>query len=268
MIRYFVTGLATALWLVVPSATPSAADAFERQVLVDRAARIVGRFADNPAMLWFDTNIRKAHGVLIVPRLKKGGFIVGGSGGSGVLLARDPRNGQWSPPAFYTIGSITIGLQAGGEISEIILLVMTKRGLDSLLGSTATLGGDISVAAGPVGLGAKGALADIIAYSRSRGLYGGVNIEGAAIVTRDSWNHGYYGRRVIPSDILVRRVVDSRKADGLRQAVARVANGGQIVPATPQQPRRLAPRPSADLAPPVRNHDNGVVSEPLPWRRP
>lgn len=266
-----LAGLATASWLLAVAATPAAADgAFERQVLVERAAEIVTRFAHNPAMLWFRSNLREARGLLIVPRLLKGGFIVGGSGGSGVLLARDPVSGGWSPPAFYTLGSITVGLQVGGEVSEIVMMVMTDRGLDSLLGSTATLGGDISVAAGPIGIGAKASLADIIAYSRSRGLYGGINLEGAVIVTRDSWNHAYYGRRVIPSDILIRRTVSNPEALGLQQTLAGLSGGGftgaSIVPAT-SPPARIVRPAASDLAPPPPSRDDGIVSEPLPLYR-
>jgi len=284
MKRAFLGTLAVSLLTAAAFVAPASADRFERQVLIDRAGYIMERFANNRAMFWFRSNVRKAYGVMIVPRLKKGGFIVGGSGGSGVLLALDQQTGEWSPPAFYTIGSLTVGLQAGGEVSEIVLLVMTKRGLDSLLGSTATLGGDISVAAGPIGLGAKGSTADIVAFSRTRGFYGGINIEGAAIVTRDSWNHDYYGGRVTASDILIRRTVHNPKAEGLRQIVAKVAGtGGGDRPATPRplaQGRPDAPPPLAsrqgytppqgsnDLPPPPQVRDDSVTSEPLPWKKP
>ena len=260
-------GLTAALWLLGAQTAPALADKYERQILVDRSGYVVERFANNPLMGWFRSNVRKAQAVLIVPRLKKGGFIIGGSGGSGVLLARDTNSGQWSPPAFYTMGSVTFGLQAGGEISEIILLIMTKRGLDSLLSDTAKLGGDVSVAAGPVGLGAKAATADVIAFSRTRGFYGGINVEGAVILTRDSWNRGYYGQRVSPSDILIRSAVRNPRAENLRTVVARVGGtNAQIVPATsrPAQNSNL----QRDTVPPPARRDDGVAAESLPWRKP
>ena len=267
--RPLFAGLIAILWLGAAYTTPAAADKFERQVLVDRSGYIIERFANNPLMGWFRSNIRKAQAVLIVPRLRKGGFIVGGSGGSGVMLARDDRTGQWSPPAFYTMGSVTFGLQAGGEVSEIVLLIMTKAGLDGLLSDTAKLGGDISVAAGPIGLGAKAATADVIAFSRTRGFYGGINVEGAVIVTRDSWNRSYYGRRVSPSEILIRRTVSNPKAENLRTVVARVGGTGtqsQIVPATPQTTQNQ--RIQSDTEPPPARQSQGVDAESLPWRRP
>jgi lipid-binding SYLF domain-containing protein len=92
-------------------------------------------------------NVRNAKGVLIIPRLLKGGFIFGGSGGSGALLARDAQTGAWSYPAYYTLGSVTVGPQIGGEAAELILMIMTQRGLDSMMASSVKLGADVEVAA-------------------------------------------------------------------------------------------------------------------------
>jgi lipid-binding SYLF domain-containing protein len=169
----------------------------------------------------FREQVRKAKAVLIVPRLIKAGFIIGGSGGSGTLLALDDKTGTWSYPAFYTMGSGSFGLQIGGAADQVVLLVMTKKGLDSLLSSSFKLGADASVAAGPTGQGKAAATADILAYARSKGAFGGLTVEGSVIKIRDEWNKTYYGQTVRPLDILVLHKVVNTQADPLRQAVGK-----------------------------------------------
>ena len=118
-----------------------------------------------------------------------------------------------------------------------------------------------------MGLGAKAATADVLAFSRTRGFYGGINVEGAVIITRDSWNRGYYGRRVSPSEILIRRSVQNPKAENLRNVVAKVGGtGAQIVPATPQTNQSSNIQRDTEPAPAKR--DEGVAAESLPWRKP
>ena len=118
-------------------------------------------------MAWFRDNLNEAEGVLFIPTSIKGGFIIGGSGGSGVLLARNRVHG-WSYPAFYTMGSVTLGLQIGGEVAEIVHVIKSKAGRDAMLTNEFKLGADISVAAGPVGAGAKAQTADALAFSRTK----------------------------------------------------------------------------------------------------
>ena len=117
----------------------------DTRALVDAAATSVETFSIDPDMEWLRHNMHKARGILIVPQLIKGGFFFGGSGGSGVLLTKGKDN-IWSYPAFYTMGSGTIGFQAGVEVAELILIIMTDRGVDGLLTSSFKLGGDISIA--------------------------------------------------------------------------------------------------------------------------
>ena len=204
-------------------ATAEAATLQGQQNTVNKALTTIRNFQNDPNLTWFRNNVGRARALVIIPTSVKAGFIVGGSGGGGLMLARSPRSGVWSYPAFYRIGSITFGLQIGGEVSEIVLLVMTQRGVDALMASSFKLGGDVSVAVGPVGAGAKAQTADIIAFSRTKGLYGGINLEGAVIDTHDSGNRAYYGRAVSPADIIIRRKVRNRGADRLRGTVARIA---------------------------------------------
>ena len=204
------------------SSSQLAATEATAEALVDAATTSVNTFTIDPDMKWFRDNMSNAKGVLIVPQLVKGGFIFGGSGGSGVLLAKGDDN-IWSDPAFYTMGSGTVGFQIGVEVSEIILMVMTDKGVDALLTSSLKLGGDISIAAGPIGAGAKAQTADILAFSRTKGIYGGVNIEGAVLKIRNDWNHDYYGRDTAPRAILIERSATNSHADELRKAVANLA---------------------------------------------
>ncbi len=211
------------LVIILTAPTAYADDAGKAQSVVDKAQEALQSFAADPEMVWFHDNVDSAKGLLIVPTMVKGGFIFGGSGGSGALLARgDPPQG-WSYPAFYIIGTVTFGLQIGGEVSEIIFLVMTERGMDAFLSSEFKLGGDVSVAIGPVGVGLKAQTADILAFARSKGVYGGLNLEGSVFKIRNDWNQAYYGPGTRPTDIFVTGSVSNQGADSLRAAVAQVA---------------------------------------------
>ncbi len=203
-------------FLILSSTALAKTNYTKAQELVDRSVIVLKRFLADPQMEWFRRHIKEAKGVMIIPQLIKGGFFIGGSGGSGVLLVRDPKYG-WSYPAFYLIGSVSFGLQIGGEVSEIVLLVTTQKGIDALLSTAVKLGGDVSVAAGPVGMGAKAQIADILAFGRSKGAFAGVSIEGAVIKPKDSWNKAYYGRPVRPVEILVLHKVSNPQADKLRR---------------------------------------------------
>ncbi len=211
------------LTLILTVGACASATQNEKQALVERAQASAERFSADPDMSWFRDNLREAEGVLIIPTVAKAGLIIGASGGSGVMLMRgDDEN--WSYPAFYTMGSITLGLQIGGEISEIALVIMTKAARDSMLSNDFRLGGDISVAVGPVGAGAKGQIVDVLAFSRTTaGLYAGLNLEGALFITREAWNRAYYGEDVRAIDILVSGIAGNPGADPLRRVIADAA---------------------------------------------
>lgn len=190
--------------------------------LVDKASIVVTGFAADPDLDWFRGKVKEAKAVLIIPQSIKGAFFVGGSGGSGVLITHDGTTGEWGYPAFYTMGSISIGLQFGGEASEVILLVMTDRGMEKLLTSSFKLGADITLAAGPVGGGAAAQTADVLSYSRSKGAFAGMSLDGAVVKTKDTLNEGYYGKPVSPTDILIRKTVSNPHADTLRKEISTV----------------------------------------------
>ena len=167
----------------------------------------------------------KARGVLIVPALIKAGLIIGGAGGSGVLLAR-AADGGWSSPAFVTVSEASIGLQIGGSVSEVMLVVNTEKGLNSILRRKVTLGADIEVALGPMGAGIGAQTtpavgADIWVYARSRGLFAGGALDGTYIEPRDDWNLIYYGQRVGAKDIATNPSIVNPHAQPLRDALAK-----------------------------------------------
>src|SRR6266542_5061112 len=127
----------------------------EQQTLVDRADKTLSNFLRDPDMTWLQRNIGRAKAVIIAPEVVKAGFIFGGSGGRAVTVARDEKTGKWAGPAFYTMATASVGFQAGVSVSEVVTLVMTEKGLNTLLADSVKLGGDAAVAAGPVGAGAQ-----------------------------------------------------------------------------------------------------------------
>jgi lipid-binding SYLF domain-containing protein len=214
--------------------------------LVTDARVTVENFSSDPQMDWFRQHARDAKALLVIPHLRRGGFILGGSGGSGVLLAREPKTGAWSYPAFYTTGSFSFGAQIGGEAAEVILVVMTQRGLDSLLSTSVKLGADVEVAAGPTGGGTTAATVDILSFSRTMGLFAGATVDGAVVAARDGWNEEYYKRPVRPIEILRDRAVANPQADPLREAVTVVSQSVQTSEAEISVHRRTADERSAD----------------------
>ena len=225
----FTAAVFLAAALVISQSVPASADdKQEAAQLVEKARITLDSFMSDDYMGAFRDLLKQAEGVFIAPQVLKGAFIVGASGGTGVFLARDKKAGQWSEPAFYTIGEASFGLQIGGEASEVILLAMTARGVRSLLANSVKLGADVGVAAGPVGMGAAAGTAnlsaDIISFSRSKGLYGGISLDGAVVAIRGALNEAYYGKKGIsPTDVLVRHDVSNSQAMGLIEDLTRSA---------------------------------------------
>jgi lipid-binding SYLF domain-containing protein len=211
---------AASLALIAPPALAQA----DQQKLVGEADTTLSNFLRDPEMSWLQNNIGRAKAVMIAPEIVKAGFIFGGSGGRAVLVVRDAKSGKWLGPAFYTMATASVGFQAGVAVSETITLVMTDKGVNSLMSGSFKLGGDVSVAAGPVGAGAKSdVVADFVAFSRSKGVYGGLNLDGTAVTVNDEWNAAFFGKKVLPPDILIRGDVSNKGADKLLANVTKAA---------------------------------------------
>jgi lipid-binding SYLF domain-containing protein len=193
--------------------------------LVEKACVTINSFMNDQNMTDFRYLLNDAKAVVIVPSLLKRTVIAGGPGGNAIGMIRDQRTGQWSEPGFYTIDGASFGLQIPGQSSEVILLAMTDRGANALLENRFKLGDDVGIAAGPVGWGSEAALAnvnaDIVTFSRSEdGLYGGISLHGAEVAARGGLNDAYYGKKVSPTDILVRHEANNPQTACLFQDLA------------------------------------------------
>jgi lipid-binding SYLF domain-containing protein len=236
-----VAAVVLAFGFTVSNVTPAFADdAADTKQLVEKSKISFDHFVAVKDLAGFRDLLKKAKGVFISPRMLEGAFVFGVSGGSGVFVVRDPQTGGWNGPAFYTVGEVSFGFQAGGKASEVVMLAMTERGVNALLSPSVKLGADISAAAGPVGAGASAATAnisaDIITYSLSKGLYGGLSLEGAVVGVRNQWNEAYYKKPgVTPTDILIRKDVKNPESAKLIAAVSKAAGGAKEGVAEPKK---------------------------------
>jgi SH3 domain-containing YSC84-like protein 1 len=191
---------------------------------IQRAESTLADFRADPEMKWFRDHVKDARALIIAPHVGRAGFIIGGSGGEAVVLAKDKTSGKWGGPAFYNMGTASVGLLAGVDVAEIIVLVMTDKAVDGLMSNNFKMGGDASVSAGPVGVGAAGTInADMVAFQRSKGVFGGLSLDGALLKPDEGANGAYYGKPASPADILIRHSVSNPNAARLQQAVASAA---------------------------------------------
>jgi lipid-binding SYLF domain-containing protein len=201
-------------------AAPAAHAQSDAQVVIDGARKTLGDLRHDQAFGTAATALRRARAVMIVPRLVKGGFFVGGEGGEGVLMVQ-AHDGTWSNPAFYSIGAGSFGLQVGLEQSELILLVMTQKGLDGLLHNEFKIGAQAGIAVVTLGSGVEAAISgatppDIIVWSSSSGAYGGLTVDGSVVRPNQNDNAAWYRRPITTRDILFGRF-DYPQATGLRR---------------------------------------------------
>ncbi len=256
-----ILGVTAALAMLALAPAQAKSKREKAEALIIKAADTVSYFATDDAYepLWNTAD--DAQAMVVIPRSLRGGFIFGASGGNAVMVARND-DGSWSEPTFFTIGSLSFGLQAGGEASETVLLVMTKRGMEQLLSTSVKLGGDLTLAAGPIGGGAKAQTVDVLAFSRSRGLYGGISVEGAILKARHSWNREYYGADVSPADIIYREKVARPQSALLQNAVWALAHRDEPMMVAPVQPV-IDPVTGAPVSEPPEYEDDAIYDEPL-----
>jgi lipid-binding SYLF domain-containing protein len=188
--------LATLAGLSLFAAAPAARAADRDVVTLQDAADVLDDLAGTPPRAIPDALLRDAQGLAVIPGLIKAGFVIGGRHGRGVLLTRTP-DGGWSRPEFITLTGASIGWQVGVQSTDVVLVFKTRRGLDRIRAGKLTLGADVAVAAGPVGrqaeAGTDGRLeAEIYSYSRTRGLFAGLSLEGGALLLDTSATGSYY----------------------------------------------------------------------------
>lgn len=175
--------------------------------------------------------LERAEAIAVFPSLLKAGFVVGAQRGHGVISVRDPKTGAWSSPAFLTITGGSLGLQIGAQAVDLVLVVQNRRGLDQLLKNQFKVGADASVAAGPVGRDASASTdiqlrAQILSYSRTRGLFAGVTLNGSTIRQDRDANERFYGVAYRTKTIVIDHVGGAPEPSmAWRQAVAKHAGG-------------------------------------------
>ncbi len=194
----------------------------EEEELVDRARITALSMLSASNYKNLQDFMTRAAGVLVFPSVIKGGFIIGAEGGRGVLSART--NGVWSYPAFYHLAGASIGLQIGGQISQVMMVIMHEGALKRILQNNIELGAGASVAIGPIGkeigAGSSGDFeADVYTFAMTQGLYAGMNFEGASIGEDQDRNNYYYGKRLSAADIVLKSAAANSQAESFRQAL-------------------------------------------------
>jgi lipid-binding SYLF domain-containing protein len=175
------------------------------RAMLDKAQAVIEDVKHDPQFGNSRELLRECRAVMVIPELVKGGFFVGGEGGDGVVISRTGHG--WGAPAFYVIGSASFGLQIGLEVAEMVLFVMSERGLRAFLTDEFKIGAQAGLTVLVVGANAQAATtanarADIIAWAKSKGAYAGITLEGSIIKPRNDWNTEYYGRRVAAAQIV------------------------------------------------------------------
>ncbi|GAA5263716.1 SH3 domain-containing YSC84-like protein 1 [Acidiphilium sp. MT5] len=213
--------------LAACSTGSSAANGNGAQVLVDRSTLTVetmlggGGAAGNQAAQF----LRRAKAVVVCPRIFKAGFFIGGEGGDCVLVSR-AANGSWSDPAFYSMGSGSFGLQIGAQDAEVMMMLMNQTALDAFLNSQFKVGADAGLSVATIGAGIGGSTgtalgADIVTFTKSRGLYGGVSLSGSVFSNDSALDQQYYGQSVGPRQIVVNMAAQNAGANPLRAMLGR-----------------------------------------------
>jgi lipid-binding SYLF domain-containing protein len=224
-----------------PTATPQATPMLpDEQRRLQEAGTVLREILNMPDYIP-QPLLNKAECILVFPSVKKFAIGIGGSSGHGALSCRtgEKFNGAWSPPSLYTLKSGSIGLQVGGASTDFVLLIMNPRGVDSVLRSKVKLGSDAVAAAGPRGRAASASSdpsmhAEIFTYSRSRGLFAGVSLEGATLRQDNDANQKIYGRKVSASEIVRQQAVTVTAAGDLM-----VSTLNKLSPSSMAEPARV-----------------------------
>ena len=223
-IRMFAALIASATLL--PFTASAASDAPKR---LRAAAEAFKEVMGTPDKAIPQDLLNKAECIVIVPDLKKGAFIVGGKYGKGFVSCRKKDGVGWSAPGAIRIEGGSVGFQIGGSEMDVFMLVMNDRGMERLLGDKFTLGGDATVAAGPVGRVAQAETdarmtAEILAWSRARGLFAGIALNGATLREDVDWNVELYGKALKNREILDGSVAAPKAADALLHELDRYSS--------------------------------------------
>ena len=186
----------------------SYAENAQQERVIGQAKQVLTEMMVTPDQSIPEELLAKCKAIAIYPFVLKGGFLIGGRYGKGVVLKRDKKTGEWGPVTFSTIAGVSAGLQAGIQATDLVLILLNNKGLESLLSSKFTLGGDIAISVGPIGRTSEISTdfflrSMILSYSRSRGLFAGVAFNGAIVAPDNAANSAYYGKAMTSNDILI-----------------------------------------------------------------
>lgn len=224
--RFLQASGAAVLGAALPACTTLQEDsAVKARHLVGASAATIDRFRTIKDLQTFARNIPDSKAVVILPSLVKAGFIGAGEGGNGVLIARYA-DGSWGQPAFYTLASASVGLQAGIQETEVILLIRNDGALQAILDNQGKFGADAGLTFAVFGVGLEASTtsnlnADVLAFANSKvGLFGGASLEGSVLVRRQDLNTAIYGAKATPQKIIFDRAQTTAIGDPLRKALA------------------------------------------------
>ncbi len=206
-----------------------------QQSLVDRSTLAAQDMLNDKDGTDAQRMLRKARAVMICPQVFRAGFLFGGQGGDCVLSARDG-GGSWSSPAFYGLGSGSFGFQAGMQDSEVMMMILTEKGLRAVMDDQFKIGADAGAVVVQWGGGIEGATtgaigADIVGFTRSRGLYAGISLSGSVMTTKSAWNQAYYGKEEAAQQIVISMDANNPGASPLREVLGKY--GTSVTAAAP-----------------------------------
>jgi lipid-binding SYLF domain-containing protein len=232
------------------------------------ATQVLEELRETPDQNVPDWLMQRAYGVAVIPDVIKGAFIFGGRYGSGVLTVRDA-NGRFSDPVFISLAGGSVGWQVGATSTDIVLVFATRRGVENFSRGKFTLGADASVAAGPVGRQGEALAAidaEIYSYSRSRGLFAGVALDGTVLAYDRNANAAFYNNEDVTADTITGGKVRTN-SESARRFIAAVAAGASG-DATPAPTPTTAPQPPPQTAAPTAPPPSGARTFPLEDAKP
>jgi lipid-binding SYLF domain-containing protein len=270
----------TALLVFAVASPPAQADAKTDQRLADstRVFEAFSNLTEQTIPTWL---LQRAYGIVVVPHVIKGAFVIGGRGGKGVMAVRND-DGTWSNPVFVTLAGVNVGFQWGVQATDMILVLMSRNSVEGIAGGKVTLGADASVAAGPIGRSAAATTdatfkAQVLSYSRNEGVFAGVAIDGSVISVDDRSNERAYGVADIrPSQIFDGKVTDVPPgARDFSAALTRATNAVSTpaVEPSPAPPTSTSPEvpteaPSAATPAPSPSATTYPMEDPSPGAPP
>jgi lipid-binding SYLF domain-containing protein len=210
-VLHTVVAVAAVSSILVPARMAAQSSSSDEAQRIEESSTVFNEIMGAPDKAIPSSVLDKAEAIAIFPGTIKGGFVVGAQHGRGIISARLENTRAWSAPAFMTINGGSIGAQIGAQAVDVVLVIMSRRGLQNLVSNEFKVGADAGVAAGPVGREASAGTdvqmrAEILSYSRARGLFAGINLNGSSIRGDDDANTRFYGKPLKTGDIVFKAV--------------------------------------------------------------